>query len=100
MEEEEKIIDNTSQDIPSSAVEATTADEVESSSVMAYDYYDRYYENVLTKLTSIEEHQQTIIYNQEQMQLSVNSLSQYVFTINFLIVLLFLYIFVKSIFGK
>lgn len=67
------ILDNTLVNSSSSDIENSTAEDMESSSVLAYDYYDRYYENVLNKLTSIEEHQQTIIYNQEQMQLSLEN---------------------------
>lgn len=100
MENEENVLESTLVNSPSSAVEGSTADEVENSSILAYDYYDRYYDNVLNKLTAIEENQQTIIYNQEQTLLSMKNLSDTVFVTNFLVVLLFLYIFVKSIFGK
>lgn len=40
--------------------------------ILPVDYYDTYYNKVIDNLTSINEKQQTIIYNQEQIQLSVN----------------------------
>lgn len=41
--------------------------------ISTYDFYDNYYNQVLQNLDSIEENQQTIIYNQEQIQLDFNN---------------------------
>lgn len=50
-------------------VEVTSLDQ----GVMTADYYDNYYNKVLNLLTSIEENQQTVIYNQEQLHLSIEN---------------------------
>lgn len=78
------LINNSSSDIENSAIE-----DKESSSVLAYDYYDRYYDNVLSKLTSIEENQQVIIYNQEQMQVSFENGNKVLHEDGYLITILF-----------
>lgn len=100
MDNANELLENTVQDPSSSAVEFSTADEMDNSSISSYDYYDRYYESVLNKLTAIDEKQQTIIYNQEQMQLSIKTVSDNVYTGGFILVLIFLYIFFRSILGK
>lgn len=100
MDNANELLENTVQDTSSSAVENSTADEMGNYSIASYDYYDRYYESVLNKLTAINENQQTIIYNQEQIQLSIKTVSDDVYAGCFILVLLFVYMFLKSILGK
>lgn len=51
-------------EIQETEVTETTGDNLVMSD---YDYYDRYYEQVTTSLTSIEQNQQTMIENQKNM---------------------------------
>ena len=53
-------------------VENVETTENSSENIMPVDYYDTYYNKVIDNLTSINENEQTIIYNQEQLQLSIN----------------------------
>lgn len=55
---------NTTEDIKSDEYKESFAND---SIALAYDYYDRYYENVLNKLDTIVVNEDTLIKNQEQI---------------------------------
>ena len=88
--EENLIIDENVENIEST-------EELQEENIIPYAYYDNYYEEVLKSLTSIEENQQTIIYNQEQILLKDTEIGASLHVVCFLLGLSFAYTFIRSI---
>lgn len=69
----------------------------QTSDMLAYDYYDNYYNHVMTSLDNIQTQQNTIIDNQ-QIIIACNQGHNTSFSvISFFLGLIFVFIFIKSI---
>lgn len=78
---------NTTEDIKSDEYKESLAND---KIALAYDYYDRYYENVLNKLDTIVVNEDTSIKNQEQIISKLDTVTLTFNTILFVILLWFL----------
>lgn len=78
---------NTTEDLKSDDYKESLAND---NIALAYDYYDRYYENVLNKLDTIVVNEDTSIKNQEQTISKLDTVTLTFNTILFVILLWFL----------
>ena len=78
---------NTTEDIKSDEYKESLAND---KIALAYDYYDRYYENVFNKLDTIVVNEDTSIKNQEQIISKLDTVTLTFNTILFVILLWFL----------
>lgn len=63
------------------------------------DYYDNYYNKVLSQQNTIISNQGTVISNQEKSIENQEKELQFLGSIGFFVVLILLYMFIKSLFG-
>ena len=63
---------------------------------MAYDYYDKYYEEVTKSLSEISSREITIVSNQEQLIHKIDSLNTTCSCITFIITIIFVYNLVRN----
>ncbi len=66
-------------------------EEQQQEQVQAYDYYDRYYEQVLSNMTTIKTNQETIIRNQDEIIEQNKTRNLFSGSILFMICLIFIY---------
>lgn len=93
--EDEEMIDKALESMPPVNLENIEEDV----QATAYDYTDyRYFEQIISKQDTIIDNQQTTIYNQEQTMIKLDDLIKVSECSCFLVCVIFIFIFIKSIF--